>query len=265
MAFIGFAFAAILIGLGVAVGRWIATRLFGIRGSFREMVNTGAERGRPALAFARAASAMVFVYLACVLMFIPGLADGKATVDETSMRVTVATGGPADRAGIQSGDRIVSVNGEAPRDWDHLKKMVGAHPNAEIEVEVERAGERRTFHVTTVGPKMMVGPFVETKKLSTGELFAASFASPFEVARSFFRGLARMVAGSEKPEVSGPVGVSKEVNAAAQNGTAVFLRLIAALASYQAVFVCFALLVVAFAMSVLPRNNSMLPTSGDSS
>lgn len=265
MAFLGFAFAAILIGLGVASGRWIATRAFGIRGAFREMVNTGEERGRPKLAFARLGAAMIAVYLACVLMFIPAFASGKPGVDEASMRVTVSPSGPAARAGIENGDRIVSVNGETPRDWDHLKKLVGAHPDEVIHVDVERAGEKKSFEVTTVGPKMMVGPFFEVKKLSAGEVLAASFAGPFEVVRGIVRGTVRMFSGSEKPELSGPVGITKEVNAAAQDNTGTFLRLIAGLASYQALFVDFALLIVAVAMSILPKRNSMLPTSGDSS
>src|SRR5687768_9944197 len=154
MAAIGFALAALVIGAGVALARWLVSRAFGVRGTFRETVNTGAERGRPVLAYARALASIAGMYLGCVLLFIPGFTGGRMVVDEVSMRVTAAKDGPASRAGIETGDRIVAVNGEAVKDWDQLKKLVAAHPNETISVDVERGGEKKTFSVTTEGPKM---------------------------------------------------------------------------------------------------------------
>ena len=51
------------------------------------------ERGRPKLAFARAAAAIVCLYLGCVMLFIPGFMGGSPKVDEVSMRVTVMKDG----------------------------------------------------------------------------------------------------------------------------------------------------------------------------
>jgi membrane-associated protease RseP (regulator of RpoE activity) len=264
MGLIGIGIGAVFIGLAVFAGRWLASRAFGIR-DLRRATNSEEERGRPSLAFARAAAAIACVYLACVLLFVPGLASGRPVVDEQSMRVTVTANGPASRAGIGNGDRIVSVNGEAPRDWDHLKKMVGAHPDEVITVDVERAGERKAFSVRTEGPKMMVAPFVEHRTPSFGEALGEAFVEPIKVARMFVRGLARTIGGAEKPELSGPVGVSREMTSAAESGTGTFLRLIAAMAAYEAIFVDLALLAVALVMSILPRRNSVLPTSGNPS
>lgn len=261
---VAFGIAASTVGASVCAGRWAASRAFGIRG-FRASTNTEEERGRPALAFARAFAAMGGVYLACVLLFVPGLAGGKMVVDDVSMRVKVAPGGPAARAGLVDGDRIVAVLGEAPQDWDHLRKIVAAHPNETVAVEVERAGARQTFAVTTVGGKMMVSPWVERQSLSGGALAGEAFVAPFGVAKALVAGVGRAFSGAERVEVSGPVGIAQEVGRAEHEGTSAAFHLVAAMTAYQALFVDLALLAVAFVTSLLPRRNSVLPTAGNSS
>jgi membrane-associated protease RseP (regulator of RpoE activity) len=266
MALVGFAIAALFIGAGVAAARWLVSRAFGVRGTFREVVNTGAERGRPALAYARALASIAGIYLACVLLFVPGFGcGGTAVVDDVSMRVTVMKDGPAERAGVVTGDRIVSVNGESVKDWDQLKRLVAAHPDETIAVDVERGPEKekekKTFSVTTVGPKMLVGPFVARKSLSGGEVLASSFRAPYGVVRGIVRGLARSF--EEKPELSGPVGIAKEVSSASEEGPGTFFRLMGALASYQGALISMVLLGLAFFMGFVAKRT--LPTSGNSS
>src|SRR3954471_1241215 len=72
-----------------------------------------------------AAGPLANYLFASVLMFFGFLLGGNPIVDETRMGVNTAAEGPAATAGVQSGDRIVSVEGESIRDWDHLKKVVG--------------------------------------------------------------------------------------------------------------------------------------------
>src|SRR6476620_878950 len=75
---------------------------------------------------------------ASVLMFFGFLLGGNLVVDETTMRVSILKDGPAAQIGMQDGDRIVSVNGEGIKDWDELKKVIGAKAGEPIDVEVER-------------------------------------------------------------------------------------------------------------------------------
>lgn len=52
----------------------------------------------------------------------------------------VQPGSAADRAGIQVGDVVLAMDGEAIRNFDGLTEFVGRHgPGEEIEVEIERA------------------------------------------------------------------------------------------------------------------------------
>ena len=77
-----------------------------------------------------------------------GVASGDAPQGGALVGEVVA-GGPADRAGLRRGDRILSVGGEPVRDSDDLSASVNSRqPDEEVDVVVERGGERRTLTVT---------------------------------------------------------------------------------------------------------------------
>jgi len=61
----------------------------------------------------------------------------------------VVDGSPADRAGIQAGDRIIAIDGEAIDDLRGYAAVLRARaPGDGIEITVDRGGERPTFAAT---------------------------------------------------------------------------------------------------------------------
>jgi regulator of sigma E protease len=64
---------------------------------------------------------------------------------------SVEAGGPAGRAGLRSGDEVLSVDGEPVRDFQELVRLVRAHPDESIAVRYRRAGQEATVHLTTLG------------------------------------------------------------------------------------------------------------------
>ncbi|MEX0935290.1 MAG: RIP metalloprotease RseP [Gemmatimonadota bacterium] len=60
----------------------------------------------------------------------------------------VSPGEPADRAGLQAGDRIVEVEGRAVESWSDLQESVVANPEREIRITIERDGGRLVRPVT---------------------------------------------------------------------------------------------------------------------
>jgi putative serine protease PepD len=68
----------------------------------------------------------------------------------------VTPGGPADGAGLRAGDVITGVDGAPVSDPDDLSRLVsGLEPGDEVEVEVTRDGEERTYDIelgTRPGP-----------------------------------------------------------------------------------------------------------------
>jgi S1-C subfamily serine protease len=70
-------------------------------------------------------------------------ADGGVVVGGVTPR------GPADRAGLREGDRILEIGGTAVHDTDDVSSAVNARrPGDEVRVIVERDGQRRTLTVT---------------------------------------------------------------------------------------------------------------------
>lgn len=89
-------------------------------------------QARLAIAFA----GPLFNVLFAVLIFIVFYMNGTNTLSSTIGEVRDQS--PAQAAGIQTGDRIVEVNGEKIRFWDELLKIVHASPGQKMEFMVER-------------------------------------------------------------------------------------------------------------------------------
>lgn len=176
-------------------------------------------------------------FFASVLMFFGFLLGGHHVVDETSMRVNIAPEGPAAEVGVENGDRLIAVNGERIRDWSHLKDVVSARAGEKIDVEIERGTERLHVSPTPFGEgehkgKIMVGPHVTWEPVSAGQAAALSVTEPPKVVYALVKGLARIIAGKEKPELAGPVGIVKETASAARTGAHMYLKLLGALSAY---------------------------------
>ena len=61
---------------------------------------------------------------------------------------SVEPGGPAERGGLQGGDRIVEIEGQPVDDSDDVSGAVNAgRPGQELRIVVERGGQRRTLTV----------------------------------------------------------------------------------------------------------------------
>jgi len=69
--------------------------------------------------------------------------DGPATLRE------VVNGSPADRAGLQAGDKVTAVAGDAIETGDELRTAIDAKkPGDKITLTIERNGKERTVQVT---------------------------------------------------------------------------------------------------------------------
>jgi S1-C subfamily serine protease len=92
---------------------------------------------------------------------LPALEQGKAvqhaylgvsTTPATDGGATVGgaiAGGPAAKAGLRQGDRIVQIAGAAVSEPDDVSTAVNARkPGDKVEIVVERGGNRRTLNVT---------------------------------------------------------------------------------------------------------------------
>src|SRR5690606_17630115 len=75
-------------------------------------------------------------------------ADVPLYEDEPAVVGSVAPDSPADRAGVQVGDRIVSIDGVQTPTWDDVFMYVVPKANREITLRVERAGQMTDVRLT---------------------------------------------------------------------------------------------------------------------
>ncbi len=252
-----------LVGLFAAyfLGRIVVARLFGVRGIRAALglnddawvdVSLGRRVGTSVGGF-------VGYYLGVALVVTLGFViSGEIAIDETTMRVNVGPDGPAARAGVLTGDRILAVGDVATPDWSTLKTEVAKHAGEAVAVRVERGGAQRTIMVTPDGEgmhrgKMLIGPPMDRRDISPGAALGRGLVEPFRVVAVMGRGVMRMVSGTERPELSGPVGIVQETSRASNQAVGDGLRLVGALASYS-----FYVALVVSALTV-PRSRPRAP------
>ena len=129
----------------------------------------------------------------------------------------ISESGPADRAGLQAGDEIVSANGEALRSRQRFSEIVENAENEALPLLIRRNGEEKEMSITPRKPtnvdpaKAMIGVGFET-----GDEFTKTIYNPGPLeqvgdsVRMMWVTLAKIV--SPKSDVgiqhlSGPVGI----------------------------------------------------------
>ncbi len=55
---------------------------------------------------------------------------------------------PAEAAGVRHGDRIISMDGEPVRGFNHFRELVSARPGRAVELTVQRAGREEKLRIT---------------------------------------------------------------------------------------------------------------------
>jgi regulator of sigma E protease len=174
---------------------------------------------------------------ASVLIFASLLMRGQQIA---TTRVDVVPDTPSAAAQMKSGDKVLEIAGERVRDWDHLRSLVSAHPNQTIDLTVERDEKvirlSVTPAVTNGEARIGVKTRIQLVPIGTGRAAMLAIEKPAEIVASTVVGIGRMIAGKEKPELSGPVGIVRETALAMKDGFAIYLYFIGAISAYLGAF-----------------------------
>ncbi|MGD0676965.1 MAG: M50 family metallopeptidase [Polyangiaceae bacterium] len=195
----------------------------------------------PARIVTIAAGPLTNYFFASVLIFFGLLIGGKEVADSSSMRVIVEAG-PAQTAGMRTGDRVLEVNGHAVHTWEELRSSVSAHPGEPVIVGIDREGERLVETVTPVprGDKDegLIHVRMPTHIEPVGLLEAGriSVIAPPVFVYDNVRAIGRVIAGKEKLQVNGPVGIVRETAKQAKVGPGVLLQFLGMLSAYLGAF-----------------------------
>lgn len=162
---------------------------------------------------------------------------------------SVSPGMPAEKAGIQPGDLMLTINGKPIRSRFTLLETIRQGSGQPITIEVDRKGQQIPFTITpqfsnTDGkPRFMIGVLPDLKRnilttpLSLSAAFTESISQNTKSAGlivSFLKGMLerRLPAKS----LQGPIGIAQRSGEAAREGPIAFLGLMTVVSLNLAIF-----------------------------
>ncbi len=155
---------------------------------------------------------------------------------------TVLPGKPAEQAGMQGGDRILSINGHAVAGYEDFQELIPqeAAKSPTLNVLVERAGKTLPLSITARmesleghPPKWVIGVSSlerEQAVLRYGPLKAmgASLQTTWSSTAATFNMIGKMLTGQASTKnLSGVIGIAQVANASASMGAGWFLSFLA--------------------------------------
>lgn len=129
----------------------------------------------------------------------------------------VAQGGMAEAAGLQEGDRIVSINGEKTYLFRDIQLMLAVNKNKPLDIVYERDGEQ---FKDSISPALneetgsyILGIYGGVYEQSSGlSVFQHAFYEMRYCVRATYKSLGMMVTGNfSREDVAGPVGIAVNV------------------------------------------------------
>ncbi len=179
-------------------------------------------------AFILVAGAGMNFILALVLMIIVTYNMGFATLTVGQ----VIEGSPAQKAGIEVGDELVSINGTKLDEWNDFTEIVSADKAHEaLDITIKRDSEEMTFVATPKkdeeSGRYIVGIGAQREKSA----FKSIVNGPKEtinMTKSMYAVLKQLVTGEvSTKDLSGPVGIVYMVDQSASQGLMTFLYFMA--------------------------------------
>ncbi len=151
----------------------------------------------------------------------------------------VLPGYPAQVAGIQAGDEVVSVDGKVVDSWETLIKAVASAPAGEFPVVVLRQNQELKLNMTTKKAedgRLIIGILHETR-YSAPQAITAALTSTRDVTFGIVDFLGQLVRGKASGEgLVGPVGIVGIVGEASRNGMADLLSVAALISVNLGIF-----------------------------
>ncbi len=160
---------------------------------------------------------------------------------------TVLQGSPAQIAGIEPGDKIVSVNGQKTPNWYRVYDAIRATDGSKIALLVERGGQiyetsvlPNTVYnkitrenVPQIGVGAKITPMSELEdevSYSVVDAVPRALSETYRMSTLVVKAVIKMISGAISAEnISGPISIAKGAGASATGGVAVFLSFLAAI------------------------------------
>lgn len=151
----------------------------------------------------------------------------------------------AEKAGLQAGDRLISVDGVAIQNWQQWVEHVRAHPDQELELTVDRDGVHLPLQIRpapaqtpqgTIGrigasvrvPADLIESMQVEYRLGLFPAFAAAIGRTADYSLMTLKMIGRMVIGKAAIQnLSGPISIAQYAGQSARMGLTQFLKFLA--------------------------------------
>jgi regulator of sigma E protease len=163
---------------------------------------------------------------------------GWGMPSKTQRIIEPVAGRPAATAGLQAGDVLVEANGQPVNADRPISEVIQAGKGAPVSIKVLRSGQPRTFVVTPDAKSgvyqvgIQIGPIDERTPVAFATATKEAVVYPFYASVGFLVGIYDMVRGKVHADLSGPIGITKQIAKAADRGAVDFLAMLSLLSAY---------------------------------
>lgn len=177
---------------------------------------------------------------ASLLMF--GVLLGFGMPSKTQKIIEPVAGRPAAAAGLKPGDVLVEANGQPVNADRPISDVIQAAHGAPVAIKVLRDGQPMSFTVTPearagayqVG--IQIGPIDARTPVGFPSAAKEALGFPYYTTVGLIGQLYDMVRGKLHADLSGPIGITKQIAKAADRSALDFLMMLAALSAYLGFF-----------------------------
>jgi len=177
---------------------------------------------------------------AIVLVFVVLLGWGMSP--KTQKIEEAVANRPAAAAGLKAGDVLAEANGQVVNVEHPISEVIKAGQGAAVNIKILRDGKEMTFLVTPDKPAgayqvgIQLGPYGERTSVSFGAAAKEAFVYPYYASVEILSGLYDMIRGKVQADLSGPIGITKQIAKAANRGAVNFLSMLMMLSVYLGLF-----------------------------
>lgn len=151
------------------------------------------------------------------------------TCDTNIAGQTVARPCPAYTAGLHEGDEILSINGNKVGSWQQIQDVVSRSEGKTLAFAIKRGQENielRSEPVFEQG-RWIVGIRPSTRREGLVTSISQGVTWTWQTSVMWVEGFVGMVLGKVKPELSGPVGITRTIAETASHGLDMLILLAA--------------------------------------
>ncbi len=153
----------------------------------------------------------------------------------------VTAGSPAETAGLESGDEIIEINGAATDSWEEVSTAIkGSAEGEALDIVCMRDGNRITFSVKPEYSEELQSYAIGISAGVTHNFWTCAKTGPaatWELGKAMLTAFKTLFTGHfTADDVTGPVGLVRVVNTAADYGAVSYLMLLALVSLNLALF-----------------------------